>query len=187
MRTEFIFTLLFIQLAFCSNTFSQGYSIRTNLFNLAAKGPSLTFGKYSKNNSQILFTYSTGHFSPFFREDYYKYSTLHIENSWESGFLLGGETYLGGYIRYINKRIITEGYTAGPYNLFSKESRNFIGNGISLGITNGIEWEINQSLLIDLNILLGAGKYVNQIDYAAHDKISMFLDTRIALQIGYRF
>ena len=35
--------------------------------------------------------------------------------------------------------------------------------------------------------MIGAGKYIFQKDYAGHEKINVFLDVRIALQIGYKF
>ncbi|SRR5258706_15245045 len=183
---KFIMLFLFSTLLY-EKTIAQKYSIRTNLLNLIARGPSLTTGKYLKNNSEVLLTFSSGHFSPFLFEDYYKYSTVHIECRKNDGYFLWGNFYFGGYSRYINKRIITEGFTAGPNGIFSKAPRNFIGHGISVGLTSGIEWEINKNWLIDYNNLIGAGKYLTQIDYAGHDKISFFPDIRIALQIGYKF
>lgn len=179
--------LFFVSILLHERTIAQKYSIRTNLLNLIAKGPSFTTGKYLNNNSEVLLTFSSGHFIPFLTEDYYKYATIHIEYRKKSGHYLWGEFYFGGYLRYINKRIITEGYTAGPYGLFSKEDRNFIGNGVSVGLTTGTEWEINEKWIIDFNNLIGAGKYLTQIDYAGHDKISFFPDLRIALQVGYKF
>ena len=186
-RGKIFFILSLWQVIFVANAFSQEYSIRTNLFNLAAKGPSIGFGKYLKNNTEILVTYSNGHFAPFLTEDYYKYSTIHLEYRKKSGYYLWGKFYYGGYVRFINKKIITEGYSGGPYGIFSKKERNFIGNGASIGLTTGTEWEINKKWVIDFNNLIGAGKYLKQIDYAAHNKIPVFLDIRIALQIGYRF
>jgi hypothetical protein len=180
--------LLFVFFSFQdSNSNAQNFSIRTNILNLIAKGPSVTFGKYLKNNSEALLTFSSGHFAPFLADDYYKYSTVHIEYRKKNGYYLWGKFYYGGYLRFINKRIITEGYVAGPYGIFSKEARNFIGNGISIGLSTGTEWKINKRWILDFNNLIGAGKYVTQVDYAAHDKISFFLDARIALQIGYKF
>lgn len=93
MFIKIIFILFYF--LFAANAFSQNYSIRTNIFNLVAKGPSVGFG-YLKNNKQIFLTYSTGKFSPFFTEDYYKYSTLHLEHRWPGGIILGGERYFRG-------------------------------------------------------------------------------------------
>ena len=185
-NTKIIFCLLVLQTISITNTFSQQYSIRTNLFNLAAKGPSFAFGKYINENTEILLTFSNGNFAPFINEDSYKYSTGHVEFRWENGYFLWGKPYIGTYIRYIHKRIITEGFT-GPYGLFSKESRNFIGDGISIGMTSGTEWSISKNWFVDLNNMIGAGKYIFQKDYAGHEKINVFLDVRIALQIGYKF
>lgn len=131
MRNIKLLLFLFaLQTMFAVSTFSQNYSVRTNLLNLAAKGPSLGLGKYLNENSEILFTFSNGKFEPFLTVDSYKYSTAHLEYRWESGYFLWGKPYIGGYLRYIHKRNMSEGYTAGPYGLFSKESRNFNGNGI---------------------------------------------------------
>lgn len=119
--------------------------------------------------------------------DSYKYLTLHAEYRLVTDHNSNLNFYYGGYIRLIHKRILTEGYTSGPYGLFSKQSRNFIGNGISIGETSGYEWTINNKWLIDFNAMIGAGKYVTQADYVGHDKILLFFDTRIALQVGFRF
>ena len=181
------FLILFFILGFYLKTSSQGYSVRTNLFNLVAKGPSIAFGKYLKNNSEVIVTFSAGHFAPFLTTDYYRYLTTHIEYRKKSGNYLWGKFYYGGYLRFINKRIITNGYTAGPYGIFTKEDRNFTGNGLSIGLTTGTEWEINKNWVIDFNTFQGAGKYITQTDYSGHDKISIFLDTRIALQVGLKF
>lgn len=54
-------------------------------------------------------------------------------------------------------------------------------------MTSGTEWSINKNWFVDFNNMIGAGKYISQIDYSAHDKIKVFLDLRIALQIGYKF
>lgn len=179
--------ILIFEGGFSSEVLSQNNSIRTNLLNLVAKGPSLTFGKSIKKHSEILLTYSLGSFSPFFTEDFYKYSTVHAEYRRKEISYSKLQFYYGYYLRYIHKRILSAGYTAGPYGIFSKEPRNFIGDGMSTGLTSGVEWSINKRWLIDFNTLFGGGKYLSQIDYASHDKISFFLDTRIALQLGFRF
>src|SRR5688500_15375071 len=64
---------------FTSTVLSQDYSIRTNVLNLVAKGPSVALGKNINDNSEVLLTYSSGSFRPFFFEDSYKYSTIHLE------------------------------------------------------------------------------------------------------------
>ena len=173
--------------AFTSKALCQNYSIRTNLFNLVAKGPSVTFGKKIKENSEILVTTSFGRFAPFFTVDSYKYATVHAEYRLKDHNYSDFKFYCGGYLRFIHKRILAEGFQSGPYGIFSRESRNFIGNGLSIGLTSGCEWSINHRWLLDFNTLFGAGKYLSQIDYAAHDKISVFFDTRISLQLGFRF
>src|SRR5687768_15715526 len=165
---------------FASSVLSQDYSIRTNVLNLVAKGPSVALGKNIKDNSEMLLTYSSGSFRPFFFEDSYKYSTIHLEyrrkddNSKCRG-------YYGGYLRYIHKRILSEG--SYPF----KSARNFKGNGMSTGLTSGIEWSLNSKWLMDFNMLAGAGKYLSQVDYGHHDRISVFFDMRVALQLGFRF
>jgi len=58
---------------------------------------------------------------------------------------------------------------------------------MSTGLTSGIEWSINSKWLMDFNMLAGAGKYLSQTDYVHHDRISVFFDMRIALQLGFRF
>lgn len=180
-----VLSLLFT--VFYSKAFSQDYSVRSNLLNLIAKGPSVTFGKNIKEHAEVLLTYSEGGFSPFLTVDSYKYKTIHSEYRWKDIHYSKWQSYYGGYLRYIHKRIFAAGYDAGPYGIFSKAERNFIGDGISIGLTSGVEYSISNRWLLDSNILFGAGKYLSQKDYAAHDKIPMFLDTRIALQLGYRF
>ena len=188
MKKNILLLITFVLFtAFTSSVLCQDYSIRTNLFNLIAKGPSLTIGKRVKENSEILLTTSFGKFAPFLTVDYYKYATVHAEYRLKDHNLTDFKFYYGGYLRFIHKRILTEGFQSGPYGIFSKASRNFIGNGISIGLTSGCEWSINDRWLLDLNTMVGAGKYLSQIDYAAHYKISVFFDTRIALQLGFRF
>lgn len=172
--------------AFTFPVLAQEYSIRTNVLNIIARGPSVTFGKNMNKHSGLLLTWSFGRLAPFFLEDSYKYSTLHAEYRWHNPHYTKWKPYAGAYSRYIHKRIFTTGYEAGPYGIFSKAPRNFIGNGLSAGLTSGMEWSVNRTWFIDFNTLLGAGKYLSQIDYAGHDRINFFLDTRIALQIGFR-
>jgi hypothetical protein len=195
MRRNLLLLTIYIIVA-CSpaRLLSQDHnkSIRTNLLNLAAKGPSVTFGKSIGDRSEILLTYSLGKFSPFLTEDFYRYFTAHIEyrkkDDTYSNFIVSNlYFYYGGYLRYIHKRILSQGYDAGPYGIFAKEPRNFVGSGLAAGLTMGYEWAVNDRWLIDLNTLLGAGKYLSQVDYSGHNAINLFLDTRIALQLGYRF
>ncbi len=180
------FIMLMLVKNFTSTVFSQSYSIRTNILNLVAKGPSVTVGKNVTDHSEVLLTYSLGNFTPFFSVDSYKYSTVHLEYRRDDLDKGKWKLYYGGYLRYIHKRILSEGYYAGPLGIFSKAPRNFTGNGVSLGLTSGIEYSIDKKLFVYFNTLLGAGKYLSQVDYSGHDKISMFFDTRIALQIGFR-
>ncbi len=53
--------------------------------------------------------------------------------------------YYGGYLRYIHKKIFSEGYYAGPLGIFSKAPRNFNGKGVSTGLTSGIEYSIKKN------------------------------------------
>lgn len=188
MKKILLLIILIPAIGFISPVLSQNYSIRANLLNLVAKGPSVTLAKDLKEHSEILLTYSSGRFIPFYTEDYYKYSTIYAEYRRKDCIVFKDlRFYYGPYLRYIKKRIITQEYEIISFGLLSKESRNFIGNGLSTGLSNGLELSIGSRWLIDFNTLLGAGKYISQVDYAGHDAISVFFDTRLALQVGFRF
>ncbi len=178
--------IIFILIAFFPK--AQNLSLRTNVLNLLAKGPSLAIGKQIIKNSESLLTFSKGTFAPFLRKDVYRYTTVHVENRWKDRLKLAGiDMYAGPYVRYIHRRIFSEGYTAGPYGIFSKEARDFNGHGVSIGLTSGAQWTIRERWIIDLNYMLGGGKYIKQHDYFNADKTAGFLDGRLALQLGVSF
>ena len=83
MKKNLLILLLLIATAFSSQVLSQQYSVRTNILNAFAKGPSITFGKQINKHNQLLVTYSFGKFAPFFFDDYYKYATANAEYRWE--------------------------------------------------------------------------------------------------------
>lgn len=182
MRTIFFIIFTFISI---TTVRAQSWSIRSNILNLLAKGPSVTIGKKLNPTHKLVVTYSSGTFKPFGWEDYYHYKTVHAEYRFTETWLT--TPYFGPYVRYIDRTIITEGSSAGPYGIFSKRPRAFSGQGISTGVTAGHEWKLSKKLLVDLNFMLGFGKYVKQADYATGQKSNLFFDSRFAVQFGYVF
>jgi hypothetical protein len=181
-RKQLFFTIIFFG---CFTLQAQEYSVRTNILNLFAKGPSVAVGKQIFTNSETLLTFSTGKFSPFFYLDKYSFITAHLENRWEAGIShFYGETYVGPYVRFIHREIYFDQENPTWYNA---KSRDFRGDGISLGVSTGTQWEIADTWFIDLNTMLGYGKYVKQVDYLNPEKSHGFLDLRLALQFGLRF
>lgn len=178
--------LFFIVIFYCSFTLqAQEYSVRTNVLNLFAKGPSIALGKQIFTNSETLLTFSQGKFSPFFIVDKYSFITAHLENRWEAGIShFYGETYVGPYVRFIHREIYF--YQENP-TWYNRKSRDFSGDGIALGVSTGTQWEIADVWFIDLNTMVGYGKYVKQFDPLNPEKRNGFLDLRLALQFGLRF
>lgn len=187
MKRYIIPIVLILAGGLVSPALSQQYSLRTNVLNLAARGPSVTLGKIISQHNEVLLTYSSGSFQPFLREDYYRYATVHVQYHWKTQNSSQWELYYGGYLRYIHKRILSEGYEAGPYGIFSKAPRDFKGNGLSTGLSSGAVWSFHPRWFIDFNTLLGAGKYLSQVDYAGRDNMLVFADVRIAVQVGIKF
>jgi hypothetical protein len=186
--------ILFISfIVFILPIFSKGQStekpgtliLKTNLLNLVAKGPSVSFEHFVNQSYSLEFTYMKGEFNDVLFTDHYDYEGFLLRgkkffNGMEKGQL---SHYLGAYTGILNRNI----HTVGHEGLFGYPDRDFSAQSIRGGLSIGAEWLSKNNFVADIQTSLGYGKYIN-LDKSDPDTYSNgYLDTQIWISIGYNF
>jgi hypothetical protein len=178
---------------FIAPIFSQGQKIekprtlivKTNLLNLVAKGPSISFEHFLNKSYSVEFTYMKGEFNDFFFTDHYDYEGFLLRGKKYFNGMEKGEinTYLAAYTGLLHRNI----HTVGHSGLFGYPDRDFSANSIRGGLSIGGAWLLNNNFVADLQTSLGYGKYI-KIDKSDPDTYSNgYLDTQIWISVGYYF
>ncbi len=177
------FILLLLLLILQLNLFAQKKpSIKTNLLNLVAQGPSAAI-ELPLNDKSLMYSYDSGKidFGDVGGLMKYRTSTLELRKHIY-------EFYYGVYLKYIDKKVErTEVYFDGTIPFTMGKNRYFTGNGFSTGGTIGFELYAWKKLNFDFNFQLGYGRYFYMKEVFPENYPSgNFLDTRLAAWIGYR-
>lgn len=188
--TSIIYFLL-IAPAFCQNQKTkkpETLIVKTNLLNLTAKGPSISFEKFLSKSFSLEFTYMKGEFNDFLLTDHYDYQ----------GFLLRGKRYfdvikkkeitpyLGAYTGVLHRNINTIGHTDNS-GLFGYPDRDFSANSIRGGFSIGGLWLLKNNFVTDLQSSLGYGRYINIDKNDPNTYSNGYLDIQIWISVGYYF
>jgi hypothetical protein len=185
--TSIIYFLL-IAPAFCQNKKSkkpETLIVKTNLLNLAAKGPSISFEKFLSKSFSFVLAYMKGQFNDFLLTDHYDYNGLLLRGKKYFHEINKGDItpYIGAYTGVLHRNI----HTVGQSGLFGYPDRDFSANSIRSGFSMGGLWLLKNNFVIDLQSSLGYGRYIN-IDKNDPDTYSNgYLDIQIWTSVGYYF
>ena len=174
------FIPLFLLLILQFNLFAQKKpSVKTNLLNLVAQGPSAAIELPFKDKCLML-SYASGkiNFGDVGGLMKYQTSTLELRRHMY-------EFYYGGYVKYINKKVNSQSHSF--LWLPIGKDRFFRGNGFTAGGLMGFELYAWKKLNFDFNFQLGYGRYIHMKDAFPQNLPSgNFIDTRLAAWVGYR-
>lgn len=179
---------LILVIILCNSVHSQiqhklKYEVKTNLFNLAAIGPSIGLEYQLKNNNTVMFSFASGKidYGDFGGLSRYKTTTVEYRK-----FSPDKIFFVGPYLKNIRKQVYQrESYISGTIPI--GQDRDFLGNGLSAGATLGSKLSIFYRFSIELNAQVGYGMYYNMSDKFNNIPSGRYLDARIALWLGYQF
>lgn len=173
----------------CNSVFSQvkkkhNYEIKTNLLNIIASGPSLALEYGLRENSTVMLSFASGKidYADFGGLSKYKTTTLEFRK-----YSPGHIFFIGPYLKNIQKQVYwRESYIGGTIPFTIGKNRDFLGNGLSIGASFGAKFNIFYKFKIELSSQLGLGHYYKMSDKFNNIPSGNYLDTRIALWLGYR-
>lgn len=186
MRKIFCLILL-ILLKVCASAQKQaGISIKSNLLNLIAKGPSFSIEKTIANKYGLELSYSKGELN---WGRYYEYN----------GFLLRAKIYAadikpneiipfyGLYFGNLNKTIVSNANVDNTGFVAIGRNRNFTANSIRSGGNIGFLFIPTKRFLMETTTGFGYGKYFNVKTFNGIAAPKSYLDFQLYLCIGYSF
>ncbi|MCZ4222882.1 DUF3575 domain-containing protein [Pedobacter rhodius] len=186
MRKTFCLILLVLQTIYASAQKQAGISIKSNMLNLVAKGPSFSIEKTIANKYGLELSYSKGELN---WGRYYKYN----------GFLLRAKIYAtaikpneiipfyGLYFGNLNKTIVSNANVDNTGFFSIGRNRNFIANSIRSGGNVGFQFIPTKRFLMETTVGLGYGKYLNTEIFNGISAPKSYLDFQLCLSIGYSF
>lgn len=159
------------------------FEVKTNLFNIAAAGPSIALELSLNHNWSSMFSVASGRidYGDFGGVTRYKTITFECRRYAADKFF-----FIGPYIKNIKKRVNQESsYIGGTIPFTIGQDRDFTGNGLSAGASFGMEFTISHRFNFELNNQTGFGHYYTMKDKGNNLPSGNYLDERIALWIGF--
>lgn len=180
---KIIFTIFLAFFCFCcfsQDEWDKRPVIKTNIFNLLMRGPSIALDIAVGKTVSIMPSAAYGKFN------WGNFGGLHKYKSFEAEVRKHEKnTYYGVYIKHTTKTVNSE--KAAIVYIPISYDRNFKGNGIAFGASTGIEAPLWKRFNIDFNVQLGYGRFYKMTDKFSYDLPSgKFIDYRMAFWVGFQ-
>ena len=180
------FAIIFSSLFSQNKKTEKHFEIKTNLLNLAAAGPSAGLEYFLKNKNSFMVSLASGHidYADFGGITRYKTATVELRNY--SSYSSGVQLFFGPYLKNIQKKVTRQKYVVAGVIPIGR-NRDFIGNGISAGMSAGMKIKIYDRLHFEFNTQLGYGRYYQMADGYNNFPSGNYFDTRMGLWLGFQF
>lgn len=158
------------------------FEIKTNLLNLVAKGPSAGFEYGVSKDWSVMLAVASGQMDYGDFGGITRYKTVSLEGR---KYFSDQLFFIGPYFKNIEKQVSwNKTVVGGTIPISIGKDRNFIGHGLSAGVTTGVKFSIYKKFKIELNYQLGYGHYYQMADKYNNLPSGNYLDTRIGLWLG---
>jgi hypothetical protein len=179
-----IIIFLIVNTGYAQLTKNREIEIKTNLFNIAAAGPSAALEFRLAHNWSSMLSVASGHIDYGDFGGLTKYHTITFEcRKYDADKFF----FIGPYLKNIKKQVDQKSsYVAGTIPFTIGKNRDFTGNCLSAGASFGVKFPISRRLNLELNNQTGFGHYYTMKDKGNNLPSGNYLDERIALWIGFR-
>lgn len=179
-----IVLLLVFTSVFSQKKYNSRFEIKTNLLNILATGPSVALEYRLNKNWSTMLSLASG------KIDYrdfgvtnYKTSTFEFRK-----YALHQTLFIGPYLKDIRKQVYREEIvSSASIPVLLAGNRDFLGNGLSGGVTMGLKLPLSHNLALEFNSQIGIGHYYQMNDNFGNLPSGTYLDARLGLWLGFRF
>ncbi len=185
--------LLFANLAFSQNkntqSFPKPFIVKTNLLNLLAQKPTISFEKVFSQKFSAEISFVQGEVNNFLFTDHYAYKGIQLRFKryffpFQSGKL---NPFSAVYLGNLQRHIQSEGRYFSDNYLFSYPSKDFFANSIRGGLSLGCTIITKNKLAVEILTSTGYGRYTTIYKADTNHKSKGYLDAQIWLSVGYSF